>query len=119
MVVGLFVLATVIALTGIPRIHINHNPIDSLGDNSPVRKQIELVNQNLAGLESLSIVVESGIEDTFLKVRYLEELEKLQKFIQEKGWSRSTTRLPCRCSTAPSRNWTNRSCQSRMTWSRS
>ena len=90
-VISLFVLATIIAIAGIPRIHINHNAIDSLGENSPVRKQIELVNQNLAGLESLSIVVESGIEDTFLKVRYLEELEKLQKFIQEKGWSRSTT----------------------------
>ena len=91
LVISLFVLATLVAVAAIPRIHINHNPIDSLGGDSPVRKQIELVNQNLAGLESLSIVVESGIEDTFLKVRYLEELEKLQKFIQEKGWSRSTT----------------------------
>jgi len=90
-VIGLFVLATIIAIAGIPRIHINHNAIDSLGENSPVRKQIELVNQNLAGLESLSIVVESGIEDTFLKVRYLEELEKLQNFIRDRGWSRSST----------------------------
>ncbi len=90
-IIALFVVVTLVAVAAIPRIHINHNPIDSLGEDSPVRQRIELVNQNLAGLESLSIVVESGIEDTFLKVRYLEELKKLQDFIHEKGWSRSTT----------------------------
>ncbi len=90
-IILLFLGATAISLAGIPRIHINHNAIDSLGDDSPVRKRIALVNENLAGLETLSIVVESGIEDTFLKVRYLEELAKIQAFIKKKGWSRSTT----------------------------
>jgi predicted RND superfamily exporter protein/CRP-like cAMP-binding protein len=82
---------TLVAIIGIPRIHINHNAIDSLGEDSEVRQKIELVNENLAGLESLSIIVDSGIEDTFLKVRYLEELEEIQKYIREKGWSESTT----------------------------
>ncbi|WP_456375832.1 MMPL family transporter [Thiolapillus sp.] len=86
-----FLLWALVAISGIPHIHINHNAIDSLGKDSEVRKKIELVNENLAGLESLSIIVESGIEDTFLKVRYLEELDEIQKYIREKGWSESTT----------------------------
>ncbi len=90
-VVLLFVLITAASVAGIPRIHVNHNAIDSLGESSPVRQRIALVNENLAGLETLSIVVDSGIEDTFLKVRYLEELAKIQEFIREQGWSRSTT----------------------------
>ncbi|WP_456447346.1 MMPL family transporter [Thiolapillus sp.] len=90
-IIFFFLAWTLVAIFGIPRIHINHNAIDSLGENSEVRQKIELVNENLAGLESLSIVVESGIEDTFLKVRYLEELDQIQKYIQEKGWSESTT----------------------------
>ncbi|HIE55745.1 MAG TPA: cyclic nucleotide-binding domain-containing protein, partial [Chromatiaceae bacterium] len=90
-VITLFVAATLLAAMAIPRMEINHNPIDSLGAESPVRKKIELVNEQLAGLESLSIVLQSGIEDTFLKVRYLEELDRIQKHIEEKGWSRSTT----------------------------
>lgn len=86
-----FLGCTLIAVVGIPRIHVNHNAIDSLGKDSAVRQQIELINTNLAGLESLSIIVDSGIEDTFLKVRYLEELEEIQKHIHEKSWSDSST----------------------------
>ncbi|WP_457675014.1 MMPL family transporter [Thiolapillus sp.] len=90
-IIFFFLIWTLVAIIGIPRIHINHNAIDSLGRDSEVRQKIELVNQNLAGLESLSIIVESGIEDTFLKVRYLEELDEIQKYIRERGWSESTT----------------------------
>ncbi|HID44272.1 MAG TPA: cyclic nucleotide-binding domain-containing protein [Chromatiaceae bacterium] len=90
-VITFFLIWTVVAIIGIPRIHINHNAIDSLGKDSEVRQKIELINQDLAGLESLSIIVDSGIEDTFLKVRYLEELEEIQKYTSEQGWSESTT----------------------------
>ncbi len=89
-IIGFFLGWTLVAIIGIPRIHINHNAIDSLGKDSEVRQKIELINENLAGLESLSIIVDSGIEDTFLKVRYLEELEEIQQYIREKGWSESS-----------------------------
>lgn len=76
---------------GFQHIQINHNPIDSLGDQSEAKSRIIEVNQDLAGLETFSIIVESGIEDTFLKIRYVEELVKLQKYIDQQGWSKSTT----------------------------
>ena len=90
-VISLFLLITLTAAIGIPRIQINHNSIDSLGQDSAVARHIKLVNENLAGLETLSIVIDSGIEDTFLKVRYLDELTKIQSHITRQGWSQAST----------------------------
>ncbi len=80
-----------IAGWGIPQIKVNHNAIDSLGKQSQVRLQVEQVNRDLAGLETLSIVLDSGIQETFLKVRYLEELVKIQDFLDNQGKAKSTT----------------------------
>ena len=82
---------TVVAALGIPSIQVNHNAIDSLGDKSQVKAHVQRLNQHFSGLESFSIVVDSGIQDTFLKVRYLEELVKIQQFINDTGLSKSTT----------------------------
>ncbi|MCG6967058.1 MAG: MMPL family transporter [Chromatiaceae bacterium] len=71
-----------VALTGIPRIQINHNPTDSLGESSPVAQRIARLNERFAGLESFSVVIESGIQDTFLHARYLDEILKVQRFIE-------------------------------------
>jgi uncharacterized protein len=84
-------LATLGALAGIPAIQVNHNPVDSLGSDSAVRAQIEQVNRDLSGLETFSIVIDSGIQDTFLKERYLNELVKVQGFLREQGLARSST----------------------------
>ena len=89
-----FVLLTacaVLAAFGIPRIQINHNPTDSLGETSPVAQQIARLNAQFAGLESFSVVIESGIQDTFLHARYLQELVKVQHFIQQMDTSLSAT----------------------------
>ncbi len=82
---------TVIAALGVPAIQVNHSTIESLGRDSAVRQQVEAVNSDLAGLENFSIILDSGIQDTFLKVRYLEEIVEIQQFIDSQGISRSTT----------------------------
>jgi predicted RND superfamily exporter protein len=79
------------AATGIPRIQVNHNPIDSLGAGSAVAQNIERMNAQFAGLESVSVVIESGIHETFLHSRYLDELVKVQRFIQGMDESMSVT----------------------------
>lgn len=81
----------VVAAAGMPRIQVNHNPIDSLGTASPVAENIRRLNAQFAGLESVSVVLESGIEDTFLHSRYLDELIKVQRFVQEMDSSMSVT----------------------------
>jgi predicted RND superfamily exporter protein len=86
---------TLVAAAGIPRVQINHNVIDSLGQHSQARAHFQEVNAHLAGLQSFSIVIDSGIEDTFLKARYLEELVRMQNFIarldQERAAPHSST----------------------------
>jgi len=84
-------LLALVAATGIPRIQVNHNPIDSLGSGSPVAENIEHLNDQFAGLESVSVVLESGIHETFLHSRYLDELVKVQRFIQGMDSSMSVT----------------------------
>lgn len=84
-------LVTVVAANGIRQITLNHNAIDNLASDSMLRVQVNKVNEQLAGMESLSIILSSGIEDTFLKVRYLEELAEIQAFVRESGLSKSTT----------------------------
>ena len=84
-------LCTAVAITGIPRIQVNHNPTDSLGEASPVAQRIARLNEQFAGLESFSVVIESGIQDTFLQARYLNEIIKVQRFVQALDPSMSVT----------------------------
>ena len=84
-------LFAVVAATGIPRISIDHNPTDSLGKGSQLAQNIDRLNERFAGLESASIVIESGIEDTFLHARYLDEVVKVQRYIQSMDDSLSVT----------------------------
>jgi predicted RND superfamily exporter protein len=78
----LLVMTVTVAAFGIPRIQVNHNPVDSLGEESRVARQITDLNAQFAGLESFSVVIESGIQDTFLHSRYLEEVIEVQRFIE-------------------------------------
>lgn len=72
----------VMAADGIPRIQVSHSPVDSLGPESPTAQHIAELNAGFAGLESFSVVIESGIQDTFLHTRYLNEIIETQAFIQ-------------------------------------
>lgn len=87
----ILIIITSISFYGMTTIKINHNPIDNLNEDSPVKGYFKAVNENLSGLESMSVILDSGIQDTFLKSRYVEELKKLQDFIENQPGIRSTT----------------------------
>ncbi len=80
-----------LAVAGATRIEVNHNPVDSLAEHSEAKRYIERINQRLSGLETFSVVIDSGIQDTFLKARYLEEVVEIQAFLEEQGVARATT----------------------------
>ncbi|MCB1791863.1 MAG: MMPL family transporter, partial [Gammaproteobacteria bacterium] len=90
-VIIILVLGAALVAVGIPRIKVNHNPVENLGSASPVAERLNDLNQRFAGLESFSVIVESGIQDTFLHTRYLEELVKLQRHIRSLDDSLSVT----------------------------
>ena len=75
-------LLAALALTGVPRLTVQHNAIDSLGHDSPVAQDIRHLNDHFAGLESFSVILDAGIQDTFLHARYLGELVAVQQHLQ-------------------------------------
>lgn len=66
-------------------LEINNDTLAYFNDKSEVRQRAEQIHQDLSGMQTFSIILDSGIEGTFKKVRYLEEVEKVQHFIEQQG----------------------------------
>lgn len=70
---------------GTSRLQVNNNLLNYFDDESTVRQHLSTVQKNIAGMEHFSIVLDSRIEGTFLKLRYLEEIEEIQHYIDNSG----------------------------------
>jgi len=79
------VVILVFSLIGSSLLRVNNNSLDYFGTDSPVIQRVETLQNELAGLQTFSVILTAGIEDTFLKVHYLEEVQKLQQFLTESG----------------------------------
>jgi predicted RND superfamily exporter protein len=79
---ALFIALSVYFASGI---RVNNNIMDYLDEETLVSQQISRVQQDLSGLETFNIVVDGHVEGTFQRVRYLEELEKLQDYLRDTG----------------------------------
>ncbi len=66
-------------------LEINNDTLAYFDQQSDVRKRAEIIHQDLSGMQTFSIILDSGIEGTFKKTRYLEEVEKVQQFIDQQG----------------------------------
>ena len=75
---GVLVVAALLAAT---QLRINNNLLDYLDQESELRTDIERIHEQLSGVHSFSIVVDSGIDNTFLQVKYLEAVLKIQAFV--------------------------------------
>ncbi len=67
---------------GAQQLQLNNNTLSYFSPDSQVRQQAQQIHQALSGMQTLSVVLESGIQGTFLKSRYLRDVEKLQQFIE-------------------------------------
>ncbi len=70
---------------GAQYLQVNNNTLDYFAENSPVVQRAELIHEKLSGMQTFSIVLESPIEGTFQKVKYLDEIARIQDFIAERG----------------------------------
>ena len=75
---GVLVVAALLAAT---QLRINNNLLDYLDQDSELRSNVERIHEGLSGVHSFSIVVDSGIDNTFLQVKYLEAVLKIQAFV--------------------------------------
>ena len=82
LVIGLI---SVVSLYGASQIRLNNNIMSYFADDSPIKIRADDVADSLAGIESFMIVLDAGIEGTFLHPRYLAQLHNLTTRIENEG----------------------------------
>lgn len=73
----------VAALVSATQLRVNNNLLDYMDEQSELRINAERIHTELSGVHSFSIVVNSGIDNTFLQVKYLQEVEKIQAYLAD------------------------------------
>jgi diguanylate cyclase (GGDEF)-like protein len=66
-------------------LQVNNNTLDYFDEKSEVRQRAAQIHDDLSGMQSFSIIMDSSIEGTFQKVRYLEEVEQVQAYLASMG----------------------------------
>ncbi len=66
-------------------LQVNNNTLAYFSEDSDVRQRADDIHSSLSGMQTFSIILDSSIEGTFQKVRYLEEIEKIQRYIETQG----------------------------------
>lgn len=82
-----FVLLLLILLgfaAGIPKLHVNNDTLDFFPQDADVRQRANHLHERLSGMQNFSIVFDSGIEGTFKKVKYLEEIRQVQDYLAQR-----------------------------------
>jgi hypothetical protein len=69
---------------GAQYLQVNNNTLSYFAPQSEIRQHADQIHESLSGMQTFSIVLNSGIEDTFLKARYLQEIEQIQQLIQRR-----------------------------------
>jgi len=84
---ALFVIALIslVSLYGASQIRLNNNIMSYFHDSSPIKMRANDVAESLAGIESFMIVLDAGIEGTFLNQTYLRQLHNLTTRIENEG----------------------------------
>jgi hydrophobe/amphiphile efflux-3 (HAE3) family protein len=83
LLLALVALLTLLGLYQATRIQVDNDPMSYFDEQQEIARNAERLNRDFSGSQSFSIVIDSNIEGTFLKVRYLEELEALQHFLDK------------------------------------
>ncbi|RLJ20449.1 hypothetical protein DJ030_06975 [bacterium endosymbiont of Escarpia laminata] len=85
-IVVLTMMVAIVSVYGAFSLRVNNTPLDYFDSDSNVTQRLNRLQERLVGMETFSIVLGSGIEGTFLKLRYLEEIKKLQNYLAQSGW---------------------------------
>lgn len=78
-------LIAVIALVGALELRIDNSLLDYLDADAPLRTHADEVHQTLSGIHTFSIIVDGQIDNTFLQVKYLDALRKMQRIVDDAG----------------------------------
>ena len=88
----LFVLLALLvgAVTEATRIRVNNDPLNYFKPDEPVLQQFNELQAGLTGGHTFSIVLDGRIDGTFAKVRYLQTIRELQRYLDATGLFRKS-----------------------------
>ncbi|MCB1763641.1 MAG: MMPL family transporter [Gammaproteobacteria bacterium] len=67
------------------RLQVDNSILNYLPDESPVRDRALNISQKLAGIYVFQIVLDGHIDDAFERVHYLEQIQKIQRYIAQQS----------------------------------
>lgn len=83
-------LLLVFALVGATRVRVNNDPLEYFRQGEPVLEQFSQLQTGLTGGHTLSIVLDGRIDGTFTRVRYLQVVRDLQRYLDSTGLFRKS-----------------------------
>lgn len=75
------VLVGAVSALGALSVEVNNNILNYFRADSPIRERAQTLHEELAGMQTFSVVVDGRINETFLKPYYLRELIEIQDFL--------------------------------------
>lgn len=77
LILAIFIILTVIAAWGIPKIIVDSNPLNYYEKGSEIHKISNMINENYGGSSSMSVIVDGDIREPAV----LREIDKIQSFL--------------------------------------
>jgi len=71
-----------IAVVGIPRLEVSHNPPEWLEETSPIRRALDLIDREMGGAMTMEIVVEGAGEGALRSPALLQEMAELGEYLE-------------------------------------
>jgi hydrophobe/amphiphile efflux-3 (HAE3) family protein len=78
-------LVCLVSLYGASQIRLNNNIMAYFDESSPIKVRADDIADSLAGIETFMIVLDAGIEGTFLNEKYLSQIHNLTTRIKNAG----------------------------------
>ncbi|MCK4707798.1 MAG: MMPL family transporter, partial [Gammaproteobacteria bacterium] len=79
--ITLLIIITIISIYSAFSLKVNNNPLGYFKPDTDVVKNSHQIHDALSGIQTFSIILNTGVEDTFKKIRYLEEIDKIQQYL--------------------------------------
>ncbi len=84
-------LVFILGLYGSSMIKVDNDNMSFFSEEAAIHQKARFMHDELAGMQSLDIILFSPIEETFLKLRYLEEVKNLQSYLDDTGYFDKTS----------------------------
>ncbi|MBF0189510.1 MAG: MMPL family transporter, partial [Magnetococcales bacterium] len=73
------------SIWGAMRIQVDNDPMKFFKSDAPLVQNMRTINQDMAGTQTFSILLNAHIVGTFQKLEYLDSILELQEFLEETG----------------------------------